>query len=388
MEIWLLSGEYPPLVGGVGDYTRRLAAALAAQGPSLRVLTRSLPSPPPQDSGVAVDAVLTTFGLGLLGQLGRRLSRRSPDILHIQYQAAAYDLRGGVHLLPLLARLRARRTLCAVTFHDLNLPYLFRGGRPLRRLSLRLLAATSRLVVTTNQGDRGVLAGWVGSGRLRTIPIGANVLPEPLSGWDESDWRRRQGIPAGLPMVVFFGLLNRTKGVEDLLEAVHRLRSRGCELQLVLMGDLVGSSDPTNLRVAEQVKARVGELGLEERVRFTGFLGPRALSEHFAAASLCVLPYRDGASLRRGTLMAALAHGTPTISTHPQAEDDGLRSGDALLLVPPADPEALAAAMDRLLRSPRERARLSEGGRRLAREHGWTGLARQHLEAYGELLRG
>lgn len=349
----------------------------------MRVFTRSMPDhQAPIDPGVAVEATLPAFGLGLLAYFWGRLSRRHPDVLHIQYQAAAYDLKGGINLLPWLLARRAPRVLRALTFHDLRRPYLFPGAGRLRPWSVRALAAGSDVVVATNRADEAQLRRWLDAGRVASIPIGSNIEPEPLPNWDEAEWRRSRGLPPGLPLLVFFGFLNQTKGVEDLLQAVRRLREQGRRAVLVLMGDLIGSSDPTNRRVAEAIQRQIASLGLQDDVRFSGYLDPRGVSEHFAAASLAVLPYRDGVSLRRGTLMAALAHGLPILSTQPQVEEPALRQEENIALVPPGDPQALAAEIARLLDDPGRRARLAEGARRLAGQYAWDRLARLHLEAY------
>lgn len=381
--IWLVAGEYPPLKGGLGDYTRRLAQAMAGQGIEVRVITRGgTEGDPPRDPGVEVDTGLPGFGADLMAYFWRRLGRERPDVLHIQYQAAAYQLRGGINLLPHLVRLRARRTLRAVTFHDLRLPYLFPGARPLRGWAVRTLARGSRLAVATNRGDEAQLQAWLPAQRVLNIPIGSNIQPEPLPDWDEVGWRRERGLPPRVPLLVFFGFLNQSKGVEDLLQAVRLLRAQGRSTALVLMGDLVGSSDPTNVRVAEGIRRRIGELGLDEQVFFTGYLDPRSISQHFAAATLAVLPYRDGISLRRGTLMAALAHGVPTLSTLPQTSEPALRQGHNIAFAPAADPVALAREIARLLDDRDLRRRLARGARELAEEFAWERLARLHLEAY------
>ena len=111
--ILFFSGEYPPDVGGVGDYTAHLRTGLANLGWPSRVLTRK--------------------------QVGRWdarsllwLLRTAPGggIVHIQFQAGAYDLLGDVCLMPALVRVFRARTRVVTTFHDSREPYLFpRAGR-------------------------------------------------------------------------------------------------------------------------------------------------------------------------------------------------------------------------------------------------------------------
>ena len=90
--------------------------------------------------------------------------------------------------------------------------------------------------------------------------------------------------------------------------------------------------------------------------------------------------------------MAALAHGLPIVSTQVSAGgevDPGLfpmlQDGESALLVPPADPARLAAAVERAMTDPARMARLSTGALALSRQFEWATLAQRHLEAYAEL---
>jgi glycosyltransferase involved in cell wall biosynthesis len=127
---------------------------------------------------------------------------------------------------------------------------------------------------------------------------------------------------------------------------------------------------------------------LGQRVHWTGYTPPEEVSANLLAADVVVLPYRDGASFRRGSFMAALAHGRPIVSTHPPVHLPELRDGENVLLVPPDDPDAVAAAMARLATNPALRQRLGEGAEALAREFTWDRIAIRTAELFGRLRRG
>ena len=96
----------------------------------------------------------------------------------------------------------------------------------------------------------------------------------------------------------------------------------------------MGASDPTNLAYLQRVQALVDQLGLSERVRWTGFTAAAEVSANFFASDIAVLPYRDGASFRRGSLMAAIAHGMPVISTEPTGHVPDMLHGQNIWLTP------------------------------------------------------
>jgi glycosyltransferase involved in cell wall biosynthesis len=163
-----------------------------------------------------------------------------------------------------------------------------------------------------------------------------------------------------------------------------------------MVGGQVGSSDPTNRAYLARIEALIGELSLAGRVQWTGFVTDGEVSANLLAADCAVLPYREGASLRHGSLMAALAHGLPIIST--QVPEEVRRAGPerqvfplpqdgvSALLVPPDDPAQLAAAVAAAMTHPHLRACLAQAALNLSRQFTWDAIARRHLEAYRELV--
>ena len=99
-----------------------------------------------------------------------------------------------------------------------------------------------------------------------------------------------------------------------------------------------------------------------------------------------LLPFADGASLRRTTLHIAWAFGIPVITTPPPYDQPEIVDGENCLLVREPTPDAWAEALSRLVGDPALEARLSEGGRRAAEVYGWPELARRHLALYDRLL--
>jgi glycosyltransferase involved in cell wall biosynthesis len=198
----------------------------------------------------------------------------------------------------------------------------------------------------------------------------------------------------------YFGFLNESKGGEALIRALALVPNA----KLLMIGGQVGSSDPTNAAYLAHVKSLISNLQLSERVLWTDFTPPEIVTANFRAADLCVLPYRDGASYRRGTLMAALAHGCAIVTTTDDrrrtTEEKSstisgqrsavrlpqLRDGENCLLVPPDDPRALADAILRAMASAQLRAKIGAGARELAQHFTWDTIAQQHLELYRRMV--
>lgn len=385
MRIGLIAGEYPPMQGGVGDFTRQIALAFAAAGHAPHVIANSVAGQPAEsvEQGVTTHRIIARWGWGTRRRIDDFARQHGLDVLNLQYQAAAYQMHAAINLLP--AQL-AKHVPIVVTFHDLKVPYLFPKAGPLRWKSILHMAKGASACIVTNVEDRDTLKGE-GVHDVTMIPIGSNITPATLDGYDRDMWLAAHGIAGDTRLIGYFGFMNESKGGETLIRALAELRRRGTNAGLLHVGGQTGDSDPTNMVYAAKLESLARELGVYEHVHLTGFLDERGVSEAFAACDCVALPYRDGASFRRGTLMAALAHGCPTVTTTPRVPVPELVDGENVLLTPPDAPAALAAAVARVLNENALKARLMSGARSLSRLFQWDHIAAQTAHTFERVVR-
>jgi len=263
-------------------------------------------------------------------------------------------------------------------------PYLFPKAGRLREAVVRDLARRAAGVIATNPADERALAAW-GVAALCRIPIGSNISAHEPTAAELAAARAALGLSPGDLLLGYFGFLNETKGADTLIDALAQLDGRH---HLVFIGGQTGASDPTNNEAfLRGLRGRITALGLDGRVHWTGFLRPEGVSAHLCAADLMVMPYRDGVSLRRGTLMAALAHGRPLITTQPAEPSAEFRHGDNMWLVAPDDPAALAGAIGTLAADEPLRVRLGVGARALAAAFAWPSIAAAAADFYAEVAK-
>lgn len=395
LKIGLVTGEYPPMQGGVGAFTMRLAMALSAAGHEVHIATdrrartnnrrRNWWDPrDPVDIGYAqLHADIGRWWWPAVGQIADIASRFDLDIINLQYQAAAFDMRvPAINLLPW--RLRGM-VKSVVTFHDLRVPYLFPKAGRLRKTMVYRLARAADGIIASNQDDYEVLVDVRRDARrVRRIPIGSNIEARATSLAGVAEVRRRLGLKVSDCLVGYFGFLNASKGADTLVRAVGQLDSA---THLLFIGGQVGSSDSeNNERFQAQVEALIRELDFADRAHWSGFIDESEVSAMLHASDIMVLPYRDGVSLRRGTLMAVLAHGRPLISTIPDKEVTELVHGQNVWLTPVDDPEALREAIVTLSAAPRLRERLRAGALRTSELFAWNTIAEQTAEFYQEII--
>ena len=381
-RILFITGEYPPMQGGVADYTRELARALARAGHEVGVLTSAEAAPPPADPDIRVFPVIENWGWSLWDALDAFTADWQPDVIHIQYQTAAFAMRPAINLWAWRPWSQRPRAVTAVTFHDLLPPYLFPKAHwlGLRQWVTHALARSLDIAITTNPEDTAQLRAVRPD--VVEIPIGSNIPDAPPPDFDRDAWRARWGVPADAALLCYFGFLNASKGGEMLVDVLGELVDRGQNAHLLMIGGRVGASDPTNDAYLQKVEARIAARGLADRVHWTDHIPGEQVSAAFHISDACLLPYRDGASYRRGSFMAALEHGMSIVTTPPAVPYPDLADGETLLFAPPDDARAMADAVERLLTDGALRRRLGERAKALSRKFGWDAIAAACLRAY------
>jgi glycosyltransferase involved in cell wall biosynthesis len=364
----------PRLMAGAAVYTYELARALAAvdveneyvifargthfddlprMRPGLRVLKVRAPSRPLR--------LLWEQTVLPWSARGGRQSRI--DVLHSPH-----------HTTPLLP-CACRRV---VTIHDLTfflLPERYPATRRLYfQVMTRLSARVADAIIVPSEAVRGDVMRLLRlpAERLFVIPEAAGPAFHPQDAVAIEAVRRRYGLEG--PFLLSVGSLEPGKNRERLLQAFARLQARGLKHTLVVAGQRAWRYE------GEAPLAR--RLGLADSVRFLGHVPQADLPALYSAADLFVFP-----SLYEGfglPALEAMACGTPVVASNVSALPEVV--GDAALQVSPLDVEALAGAIEGLLRDDRLRADLRERGLERAAQFSWEKAARQTAEVYHRVV--
>jgi len=352
-------------------YDHALCAALARAGAQVELVTARFPyGEAPAPAGYRRTEVF--YSWAPRDPRARRLARLAqhvPDMLRYARRAREADV---VHFQWLAVQALDRALLPRVhprvlTAHDV----LPREPTPGQRAGQRrLYAAMDAVVVHSEHGARR-LRDELGldPARVHVIPHGA--FHELAAGAPaDAALPPELARPARGPVVLLFGLLRPYKGLDVLLEA---WREAAPEAELWIVG--MPRMDLAPLRARAPASVRW----------VPRFVTPGELAAVFRAADLAVLPYRE--IDQSGVLFTALAFGTPLLLSAVGGFPEVARTG-AAELVAPGDPDALAAALTRLLADPGRRALLAAGARRVAAPegpYGWDRIAALTLALYGSL---
>ena len=268
------------------------------------------------------------YGHGVVGNLRRRpwLALALPLFLAGFVRAARRAARDAdlvhAHWLPsgLVAALTGKPFLVQLWGTDAELarrvPWL---ARPLLRRARTAVSASNALAEAARE---------LGARKIAVIPTGIDLPPQP-------------GPTAEPPHVLFVGRLSPEKGIEDFVRATDGLPR-------VIVG--------------------AGPVSVPEAV---GFVPPSAVSSYYErAAVVCTPSHREGVGL---AAREAMAHGRAVVATAVGGLPDAIKHEETGLLVPPREPTALRAAIERLLDDPDLRARLGAAARAHAeRELSWA----------------
>jgi mannosylfructose-phosphate synthase len=195
----------------------------------------------------------------------------------------------------------------------------------------------------------------------------------PLSNATREAVRQRLGF-AG-KVVLAIGRLARNKGYDLLIDAFSIVAPRieGAVLHLAVGG---AEMNPNEQKILDELQAQAAQLGLADRVKFSGFVADADLADHYRAADVFVLSSRYEPFGM--TAIEAMACGTPTVVTTHGGLYRALTFGRHALYADPFDMEDLGISIVKVLKHPRLSTRLGRMGAHKARSlFTWTGIAQQ-----------
>jgi glycosyltransferase involved in cell wall biosynthesis len=340
MKVLIVSGIWPPDVGGPASHAPEVAEFLVGRGHSVEVVTTA--DAEPAEVGYPVHWVSRDLPVGARHfaaamEIGRRA--HGADVVYSTGMLGRTALGCTLTWTPFVAKLTQdpafERALRRGQFRGDPVEFQSSDAGRTLRAARDFEVRRAAHVICPSAFLAGLVRGWgVRESRISVLPNPTPPLP---------DLPPRE--PHERPLLAFAGRLTAPKALGVALEAVAQVP----EVELVLAGD-------GDERAVLESRAR--ELGLDGRVRFLGSL-PRD-------QVLVLLRSADAALLSSAwenfphTLVEALAVGTPAIATAVGGVREIVTDGENGLLVPPGDPAALAGAIRRFLDDPDLRARLTE----------------------------
>lgn len=252
------------------------------------------------------------------------------------------------------------------------------------RVARSVLRRATWVTACSRDLERRAVAMGAHAQRIEVLPYGVDAARFKPDSAVRSEVRHRLGLSLDDPVVFSAGRLVRKKGFEYLIDSVAKLRLAWPHLQVVLAGG--GDLEP-------ELRDRAARLGVADHMRFLGAVPHGDMPDLLAAADIAVAPsVRDEAGNVDGlpnVVLEALASGTPLVTTAVGGIGAVAVDGETALVVPPAVTEALAAALDVLLRQPEQRRALDDAARdEVVRERSWSRVSQRFEEIYDRVVDG
>ncbi|HZR91631.1 MAG TPA: glycosyltransferase family 4 protein [Gaiellaceae bacterium] len=339
MRVLVVSGIWPPDVGGPASHAPELAAFLLGRGHEVEVVTTAAAAPAAEAYPVRWASRRLPVGarhLAAAGLVGRRAARC--DVVYSTGMLGRSAVGCALARRPFVVKLTQdpafERALRRGRFRGDPVQFQSSRAAPLLRAARDAELRRAAHVICPSAFLAGLVRGWgVPADRISVLP---NPVP-PVAALPPR-------AASGRPLLAFAGRLTAPKDLAVALEAVARVP----EVELVLAGD-------GDERAA--LEARAHALGLDGRVRFLGSLPREDVLALFRRADAVLLSSRWENFPH--TLVEGLAVGTPAIATAVGGVPEIVADGENGLLVAPGDPEALATAVRRFLADEELRKRLA-----------------------------
>ena len=404
LRIALLSYRSHPYCGGQGVYVRNLSNSLCKLGHHVTVIS----GPPypelingarlhrlpgldlynPDDLfrtpsfkelsdpinlmewlGVSTMGFPEPFTFGLRADRHIRSLADGFDIVH-DNQSLSYGIRSLARRIPTVATIHHAITVDRrLAVRAESSPW--KKAKQLRwysfiRMQKRVAPSLKRFITVSRCAQNDIVTEFgLPPARFTVVPNGIDTdLFYPVKAVQRQPFRLIVTTSADTPL----------KGLQHLLRAMARLAPKYPQLQLVVVGQPKKQSP---------VQALIRELGIQSRVQFTGTINHAEYVRQYARAWAAVVPsLYEGFGLPAGEAMACAV---PVISTTGGALPEVV--GDAGLLVPPADPQALARAIESVCTDPHLAAKLGRSGyHRVMTQFTWEAAARKTVAVYRQAI--
>lgn len=384
LKIGLIT-PFPPSRDGIADYSFKLVNALEKQTSLEKVTVYSFKKDGTSRPKEQV-ALISYNPLDWIN-LYKHIKASRLDLLHLQFDVSNYM----VLIFPLSLLLFCVRRNCSTklfaTFHEAYRDRELYGilSVAFYRFFYRLF---DRIYVHTHLSERCLIDSFhVPARKITCIPHGTNHFPSKHQ--NHAELRKRYKVTTE-KVILNFGYIYRSKGIEYLIDAMRLLKQDDRELPTLLIAGQVPKRkgllklfQRRNEKYLEALHSQVKAAHLEKHVKFIGFIPSEELYSIFTLANIVVLPYVSVD--QSAVLNFAIATHTPAIATDIGGLKETLRSSG--MLVPPRNSQAIADAITEVLFNQTHANKLRQAYKHLAEQLATDNVTKEMMKDYKKVLR-
>lgn len=369
MKVVLVTPHWPPRASGHGDYSWHLTQSLSDKGADISVVVlgqEELDSF--DDPGIKVSAAPFPDSLKRMRNVTSFVAAQDPDVVCLQFEANAYQLKAFPHLLPLALRLRGQRVV--LMYHELWAPR--RAGRLAKFV---LLNAPQRVVAFSRWHAEGMQRFRKFGSQVDIIAVATNILRPELG--DLRLHRARFGFTNDDTVVSYFGFIVPEHRLHNLLEAVASARRKVPGIRL----SIIGGFDTQRNSYHQSLEAQARELGIASVTTWHGRVeDPQAVARLLGVTDVGVLPYDTGVGENNGAFVAMAQYGFPIVTT--RGARSGLMEAEGVAKFVADSPTDIEGAIVCLADDPVEAEQLGSRAEQWSSRRTWDKLAQAFMEVF------
>ena len=300
IRICYITGSFPPMKDGVGDWAFHIAGILKKEVELFLVI-------PKLDLNFGINRSNILFSnfsfLGLKNILGF-IKDNSLNIIHIEYPSVFFRRRLMINFLPLIIKLIYPKKRIVLTVHEYS-NYTIKGKL---RIILMVLFA-DRIFVTDKKNSFLLKRFNKNIAGVLSVPPQIKIQPK-IDYYQKNDY-----LTFG-----YWGFVRPNKGLDILLKSFQQYLNKNYKAKLFILASL-----DKNDKYQKHIMDLIDRLNIKDFVEIRGYLPQEELSRYLRKLDCCVLPFTDGVSDRRGTFSTAMKIGLPVITT--KIDDNFIPSG-------------------------------------------------------------
>jgi glycosyltransferase involved in cell wall biosynthesis len=365
-------GNYLPRRCGIATFTYDLHRAIASARPELETSVVAMTDSGTYDYPSAVQFQVREAVTDDYIQAAKSLNNAGFDVVSLQHEYGIFGGEAGGNIIKLLSRLEMP---LVTTLHTV----LAEPAPAQRDVMARILDASSKIIVMAEKG-RELLNSVhdVPARKIEVIPHGIPDFP-----FLETHHAKAKLGFAGKTIILTFGLLSPSKGIETVIDAMPEIL-KSCPNAVYV---ILGATHPNLVRVQgeayrESLAARARELGIEDHVVFFNqFVDQPTLLNFISMCDVYVTPYLNESQMTSGTLAYSFGLGKAVVSTPYWHAKELLDDGRGIL-VPFGDAKAVGAEIAGLLTNDVRRHAMRKRAYAASRSMTWAQTAERYVRVF------
>jgi len=302
MKVCMITGTLPNIKCGVGDYTDILCNKLnKSEKIELSVITTK---------GLSINKEYTTYDImnkwnfTEVPKIISKINKINPDILHIQYPTLAYKRNIMINFLPLLVK---KKYKIVHTIHE----YSDNSTLGKIRIWPNIILSDVILVVDKQYAEDIKKIGFFKNKSLYYVNIASNIPKADISDEEVVKIRHKVLDNKCSKIAGYFGFINKTKGIENVLYSLKRLNDKNkLKTKLLIIGEL-----DRNNEYHKFILNLIDDLKIKKYIYITGYLDKNDVGTYIRCTDYMILPFINGLSTKNGSFLASLQEGKYVVTT-------------------------------------------------------------------------